>query len=140
MTDGTTVIIYLDVCVICVFVDTLFITMKGVVVFLVVCMLSLAATAPVCNGGSLTLPNPEDCSTFFTCYNELPVLTKCFPGLWFNPEIGVCDFPVNVDGSGCIPPTTTTQAVETTTQAVETTTEAVETTTEAVETTTEEQL
>lgn len=57
--------------------------------FLVVYLLSLAVALPQCPPGVHTLANPDDCSTFYTCYNELPVLMDCFPGLWFNPLIGV---------------------------------------------------
>lgn len=41
-------------------------------------------------------PNPEDCSTFWTCVDSRPVLQDCPPGLVFNPDKETCDFLSNV--------------------------------------------
>ena len=48
---------------------------------------------------TVLLPNPADCSTFFSCSNGVPILMHCPDGLHFNPELDVCDWPQNV---GCI--------------------------------------
>ena len=48
------------------------------------------------DGYAVILPNPEDCSTFFICVGLTPVEKQCKPGLLFNPEISVCDYPQNV--------------------------------------------
>ena len=48
------------------------------------------------DGYAVILPNPEDCSTFFICVGLTPVEKQCKPGLLFNPELLVCDFPQNV--------------------------------------------
>ena len=48
------------------------------------------------DGYAVILPNPEDCSTFFICVGLTPVEKHCRPGLLFNPELSVCDFPQNV--------------------------------------------
>ena len=54
------------------------------------------------------LPNPNDCSQFFMCMDETPILTDCPAGLYFNPDLGVCDYPQNVDcqqpSCNCNPP------------------------------------
>ncbi|XP_033178854.1 peritrophin-1 isoform X3 [Bombus impatiens] len=38
-------------------------------------------------------PNPDDCSTYYSCIRETPVLMQCNEGLEFNPELRVCDWP-----------------------------------------------
>jgi hypothetical protein len=101
------------------------------------------------------LPDPTDCSKFYTCSHGEAVPDQCSPPLLFDSSLNVCNWPSEVD---CQVTTTTTQEVttteevtttpeevtttpeevETTTEEVETTTEEVETTTEDVETTTEE--
>ena len=48
------------------------------------------------DGYAVILPNPEDCSTFFICVGLTPVEKHCRPGLLFNPELSVCDYPQNV--------------------------------------------
>ena len=48
------------------------------------------------DGYAVIIPNPEDCSTFFICVGLTPVEKHCRPGLLFNPELSVCDYPQNV--------------------------------------------
>ena len=48
------------------------------------------------DGYAVILPNPADCSTFFICVGLTPVGKQCKPGLLFNPELLVCDYPNNV--------------------------------------------
>ncbi|XP_068974765.1 peritrophin-1-like [Bombus flavifrons] len=38
-------------------------------------------------------PNPDDCSTYYSCIRDIPVLMQCNEGLEFNPELRVCDWP-----------------------------------------------
>ncbi len=49
---------------------------------------------------TVLLPNPEDCSSYFSCSNGVPILMHCPDGLYFNDELDVCDWPRNVS---CIP-------------------------------------
>ncbi|GJQ76097.1 hypothetical protein Trydic_g1848, partial [Trypoxylus dichotomus] len=44
------------------------------------------------------LPDASDCTIFYKCDRGNPVLTNCPPGLYFNPQLTVCDFP---DSAGC---------------------------------------
>ncbi len=54
--------------------------------------------------GTVLLPNPEDCSQFFSCSNGVPILMDCPDMLWFNNELDVCDFPWAIPGNDCKPP------------------------------------
>ncbi len=47
---------------------------------------------------TVLLPNPADCSTFFSCSDGVPILMHCRDGLYFNAELDVCDWPQN---AGC---------------------------------------
>ena len=49
------------------------------------------------DGYAVVLPNPNNCSTFFICVGLTPVEKHCKPGLLFNPELLVCDYPQNVN-------------------------------------------
>ena len=55
---------------------------------------------------TVLLPNPADCSTFFSCSNGVPILMHCPDGLHFNAELDVCDWPQDAgceDGKyGCV--------------------------------------
>lgn len=44
------------------------------------------------------VPNPDDCTTFFSCTTLGPVLQYCNPGLHFSASLSVCDYP---DLAGC---------------------------------------
>lgn len=52
-------------------------------------------------GHTVLLPNPADCSTFFSCSEGVPILMHCPDGLHFNAELDVCDWPQD---AGCEPP------------------------------------
>ena len=45
------------------------------------------------SGFTVLLPNPENCSTFFSCSNGVPILMYCPAGLVFNDELDTCEFP-----------------------------------------------
>jgi hypothetical protein len=38
-------------------------------------------------------PNPEDCHSFYVCFNEEALLVPCPNGLAFNPDTDTCDLP-----------------------------------------------
>lgn len=40
--------------------------------------------------------NPEDCNTYFQCNHGAALLRNCAPGLFWNVDIGNCDWPRNV--------------------------------------------
>ncbi len=48
---------------------------------------------------TVLLPNPEDCSSFFSCSNGVKILMKCPDGLHFNYILWVCDWP---QSAGCM--------------------------------------
>ncbi len=50
---------------------------------------------------TVLLPNPADCSTFFSCSNGVAILMKCPDGLYFYAKLDVCDWPRNVDSEDC---------------------------------------
>lgn len=43
--------------------------------------------------------HPTDCKKFLNCANGLTFIQDCAPGTLFNPFIGNCDFPYNVECS-----------------------------------------
>ncbi|CAK9806739.1 hypothetical protein ANTQUA_LOCUS4989 [Anthophora quadrimaculata] len=59
------------------------------------------------------LPNPEDCSTFYSCDEGVPYLMECSKGLEFDPIERVCNWP---EYANCKPVTCSTEetTVETT--------------------------
>jgi len=107
------------------------------------------------DGFPVFLPHPSDCTKYYQCQEDWPILMECAPPLYFDPDLGVCNWPRFVD---CQQASTTAEATTeapvttaadtttpeafntTTTEAVDTTTpEAIDTTTaEAVDTTTAE--
>ncbi|KAI8498066.1 hypothetical protein Bbelb_240100 [Branchiostoma belcheri] len=51
-----------------------------------------------CNGlPNGNYPDPEDCSKYYSCSNGIAYSMPCPAGLNYNEDIGVCDWPVNVD-------------------------------------------
>ncbi len=54
--------------------------------------------------GTVVIPNPADCSTFFSCSNGVAILMRCPDGLYFNDKLDVCDWPRNVDTKDCAKP------------------------------------
>ncbi len=57
-----------------------------------------------CNNGEL-YPNPVDCQLFHQCSNGVLYDFSCPEGLYFNPDLSVCDYPSNVN---CPVPTSST--------------------------------
>merc|ERR1711962_407291 len=99
------------------------------------------------DGFPVFLPHPSDCTKYYQCQEDWPILMECAPPLYFDPDLGVCNWPRFVDcqqASTTAEATTeapvTTTADTTTPEAANTTTaEVVDTTTaEAVDTTTPE--
>ncbi|XP_025154073.1 mucin-2-like isoform X2 [Harpegnathos saltator] len=45
------------------------------------------------------VPHEFDCSSYYMCKNGHTILKRCRNGLHYNPLIGVCDFPNNVNCS-----------------------------------------
>ncbi|XP_071861177.1 peritrophin-1-like [Bombus fervidus] len=69
-------------------------------IFVVIALLvAFASTTPPpeCPSGhgqsAVFLPNPDDCTTFYHCDREEPLLMQCNEGLEFNPKLKVCDWP-----------------------------------------------
>ena len=48
---------------------------------------------------TVLLPNPTDCSRFFSCSNGIPVPFRCPGGLHFNNALQTCDWP---DKANCV--------------------------------------
>ncbi|XP_078351253.1 uncharacterized protein LOC144635992 [Oculina patagonica] len=50
-----------------------------------------------CNGKPTGFyADPKDCSSFYHCANGITYWKHCPEGLYFNPEVKVCDWPKNV--------------------------------------------
>ena len=68
-----------------------------IAIFAAILVAFVSAEEPKCpevNGDDATLlPNPDDCSTFYECDEGKPFLLECSPGLEYNPELRVCDYP-----------------------------------------------
>jgi len=41
-------------------------------------------------------PDPQDCTAYYQCAEDIPYHQYCPDGLYYNPVVGVCDFPENV--------------------------------------------
>ncbi len=72
--------------------------MKKIKFIAVAIVLSTVFTAscPPADGSlnyTVLLPNPNDCSTFFSCSNGVPILMHCPDGLHFNNQLDICDWP-----------------------------------------------
>merc|ERR1711915_487404 len=90
------------------------------------------------DGRPVYIAHPTDCTKFYLCQGNTPVLMSCPNPLFFDPTINVCNFPDRVD---CQQPTTLRPTRPTTTTISTTTTvEPVNTTTteDIVNTTTTE--
>lgn len=54
---------------------------------------------PAENGNFVTfLQHVTDCNKYYVCDHGQPILMSCAPGLHFNIELGVCDWP---EDAGC---------------------------------------
>ncbi|XP_060822424.1 peritrophin-1-like isoform X3 [Bombus pascuorum] len=69
-------------------------------IFVVVALLVAFASAtppPECPNDEeedvILFPNPDDCSSYYSCIRDTPVLMQCNEGLEFNPQLRVCDWP-----------------------------------------------
>ncbi|XP_077290935.1 peritrophin-1-like [Arctopsyche grandis] len=86
--------------------------MKGLFILAIVALLSVivSANVPKCppfnpSLPALHLPDIDDCSRFYHCDEaDIAVLDNCPGGLWFNPDLSVCDRPENVKPGVCTPP------------------------------------
>ena len=38
-------------------------------------------------------PNPDDCTSYYTCIRDQPLLMQCHQGLEYNPTLRICDWP-----------------------------------------------
>ncbi|XP_033359996.1 peritrophin-1-like [Bombus vosnesenskii] len=38
-------------------------------------------------------PNPDDCTSYYTCIRDQPLLMQCHQGLEYNPVLRICDWP-----------------------------------------------
>ncbi|XP_071953415.1 chondroitin proteoglycan 2-like [Antedon mediterranea] len=45
--------------------------------------------------------HPDDCKRFFTCVSHIRYVFRCPLGLFYNQNIGVCDWPFNVPECSC---------------------------------------
>merc|ERR1712038_761606 len=69
---------------------------------------------PPSNDGYPTfVPHPYDCSLYYQCHGEWPILMECPGDLYWDPDLNVCNWPDQVD---CKPktPIVPTTAVPTT--------------------------
>ena len=106
------------------------------------------------DGFPVFLPYPKDCTKYYECVDEVPVLMDCAPPLYFDPTLNVCNWPEMVDcqivkkvkrsiekNLTDSPNTTeeaaTTEEEQTTTAEEQTTAEEADTTTKEAENTTE---
>ena len=49
------------------------------------------------DGGAPFVPHPTDCSLYYQCNGDLPILMDCPDGLYFDPQLNVCNWPDQVD-------------------------------------------
>jgi len=57
--------------------------------------------------GATNVPNPDDCGSYCKCENGIGSWKPCPPGLFFNPAIEICDWPINSNCEGDTGETTT---------------------------------
>jgi len=101
---------------------------------------NVTVTCPESDDGfPVYLPHPKNCSLYFECQGDWPILMECAPPLYFDPSIDICNYPDLVD---CVQPSTE-KPVETTTEEQDfnsTTTEVPITTEEPTFNTTTEEI
>jgi len=49
------------------------------------------------DGFPVYVAHPTDCTKFYECHDEEPILMECAPPLYFDPKIDVCNYPELVD-------------------------------------------
>jgi len=49
------------------------------------------------DGYPVYVAHPTDCTKFYECHDEEPILMECAPPLYFDPRIDVCNYPELVD-------------------------------------------
>ncbi|XP_031842058.1 chondroitin proteoglycan 2 [Nomia melanderi] len=75
---------------------------------------SEAVWCPPINEALVTLlPNPANCKTFYSCNGGVATLLECPVGLYFNPELKVCDWTIRDERYNCevLHPTSTPSSV-----------------------------
>ena len=62
------------------------------------------------DGFAVFVPHPTDCTLYYECADQVPVLMACPQPLFFDPSLNVCNWPDQVD---CVShEETTTEVVE----------------------------
>ncbi|XP_078049133.1 peritrophin-1-like [Augochlora pura] len=75
----------------------------SILVAVAVVEVTVAAKCPPQNGPDVTLlPNPKDCKTYFLCQSGHPFLMQCPEGLYFNPDLRVCDWTIREEKDNCL--------------------------------------
>jgi len=68
------------------------------IVLLLATLTTIEASAVECpDGGAPFVPHPTDCSLYYQCNGDLPILMDCPDGLYFDPQLNVCNWPDQVD-------------------------------------------
>ena len=55
---------------------------------------------PSTDGQSVFLPYPYDCTKYYHCVGDVPILRECPADLHFDTSVDACNFPAL---AGCIP-------------------------------------
>ena len=76
--------------------------MMSITMYWTILLLSIIATIEVSavecpEGGAPFVPHPTDCSLYYQCNGDLPILMDCPDGLYFDPQLNVCNWPDQVD-------------------------------------------
>ena len=69
------------------------------VTFFLLSLSSIEATTSVeCpEAGAPFVPHPTNCSLYYQCNGDLPILMECPDGLFFDTSLNVCNWPDLVD-------------------------------------------
>jgi len=74
---------------------------KNVVLFMSIAVLSMVftSTAPDCSRAEsgAFFPDPECCSKYYECLDNVAIQHECPAGLFWNNDLKCCDFPWNVN-------------------------------------------